>query len=183
MAEAPAEDELLQACLVAPKHGLNAKTLILQAALAAGDDSDEDRQGSDGQPAKRQRTDPEAEAAAAAARRGGEYLAAVPAQQRPLVPYLARSKIPRIHRQTVLSKLAGEHLALAAHRRQPPVEPAAAAADAELRQVAARSAAKVMQRHAGATSADFLVSEAAAIRSLVQQYLKHLQQQQQQASK
>lgn len=43
--------------------------------------------------------DPAAEAAAAAARRGAEFLAAVPAQQRPLVPYLARSKIPRIHRR------------------------------------------------------------------------------------
>lgn len=46
--------------------------------------------------------------------------------------------------------------------------------------VAAKSAAKVMQRHSGAGSADFLVTEAAAIRSLVQQYLKHLRQQQQQ---
>ncbi len=154
--DGPAEDDLLQACLAAPKHGLNAKTLILQAALAAGVDSDED--GSRGSPAKRQRTglselarivharckgsyttelltcwtesirtpapssptlrppallhnptpmrlrpasvaDPAGEAAAAAASRGSEYLAAVPAQQRPLVPYIARSKIPRIHRQ------------------------------------------------------------------------------------
>lgn len=157
--DGPAEDDLLQACLAAPKHGLNAKTLILQAALAAGVDSDED--GSRGSPAKRQRTglselaqivhvvharckgsyptdlltcwtgsirtlapsahtpsppallhnptptrlrpasvaDPTGEAAAAAASHGSEYLAAVPAQQRPLVPYIARSKIPRIHRQ------------------------------------------------------------------------------------
>lgn len=130
----PAEDQLLQACLKAPKHGLNAKALILQAALAGGDDSGDDTRGSEGTRApKRQRIDPAAEAATAAARRGGEYLAAVPAQQRPLVPYLARSKIPRIHRQTVLSKLAGQHLALAAHRQQPPLEPAAAAADAPLR--------------------------------------------------
>lgn len=35
-------DELLQACLTAPRHGLNAKALILQAALAADGDSDTD---------------------------------------------------------------------------------------------------------------------------------------------
>lgn len=40
-----------------------------------------------------------------------------------------------------------------------------------------------MQRHGGAATADFLVSEAMAIRSLVQQYLKHLQQQEQQQQK
>lgn len=43
-------------------------------------------------------SDPAAEAAAATARRGGEYLAAVDVKQRPLVAYLARSKIPRINR-------------------------------------------------------------------------------------
>ena len=45
--------------------------------------------------------------------------------------------------------------------------------------VCARSASKVMQRHAGATSADFLVAEGASIRALVRSYLHHLQQAQQ----
>ncbi len=44
--------------------------------------------------------DPAAEAAAATARRGAEFLAAVDVKQRPLVAYLARSKIPRINRCT-----------------------------------------------------------------------------------
>ena len=43
--------------------------------------------------------------------------------------------------------------------------------------VCARSVAKVMGRHAGASSADFLVAEGAGIRTLVRSYLHHLQQQ------
>ena len=46
--------------------------------------------------------------------------------------------------------------------------------------VCARSASKVMQRHGGATSADFLVAEGASIRALVRSYLQHLQKQAQQ---
>ena len=49
--------------------------------------------------------------------------------------------------------------------------------------VCARSASKVMQRHGGATSADFLVAEGASIRALVRSYLQHLQQQAQQAQR
>lgn len=52
-------------------------------------------------------TDPAAEAAAATARRAGEYLAAVDVKQRPLVAYLARSKIPRINRCTAVATAMG----------------------------------------------------------------------------
>ncbi|PRW33151.1 methyltransferase TARBP1 [Chlorella sorokiniana] len=119
------DDDLADACSRAPKFGLNAKALILQAALAEDDE-----------PAA-PRPDPAAEAAAATARRGAEYLTAVDVKQRPLVAYLARSKIPRINRQTVLNKLAGEHLALAgAATCSPALEPAAAAANLQLRKAA-----------------------------------------------
>ena len=79
-------DDLVAACLQAPKHGLNAKALILQAAAAPDDE-----------PARA--ADPAAADAAAAARRGAEFLEAVDVRQRPMVPYVRNSKIPRIHRR------------------------------------------------------------------------------------
>jgi hypothetical protein len=42
--------------------------------------------------------------------------------------------------------------------------------------VCAKCTSKVMHRHHGATSADFLVSEASSVRALVRQYVKHLGQ-------
>ncbi|GAB4815725.1 hypothetical protein N2152v2_002771 [Parachlorella kessleri] len=116
----------------APRFGLNARALILQAAALGADEEaqvTETRQEEDDPKAARQE----------ALSRGAEYLTAVDPRERPQVAYNPRAKFARIIRQTVLNKLAGQHLALAAFHGGA-LGPAALATDCDLRQGRRRQA-------------------------------------------
>ncbi|KAL6778644.1 hypothetical protein ACKKBF_B15570 [Auxenochlorella protothecoides x Auxenochlorella symbiontica] len=110
-------DELLQACAAAPRFGVNAKAIILQAAAEVDEEEEP--------PVPPQLDDPRQQEWECLAR-AAEFLEAVDPRLRPLVTYVPRSKLPRAARQTVVTKLAGQHLALAA-MWQGQLEPAAAA--------------------------------------------------------
>jgi hypothetical protein len=85
---------------------------ILQMAL--GSEPEED--GNHADVPTRPRVDAE-DAERASLKKGGTFLAKLPKMLRPIAPFVVHPKIPRVARQKALDKLAGQYLALLAHRK------------------------------------------------------------------
>lgn len=60
------------------------------------------------------------------------YFDEVELKLRPIIPFINRSKFPRVVRQRYLDRLVGQHLALAATKTDPPTHPRQVAANKDL---------------------------------------------------
>ncbi|KAL0035140.1 hypothetical protein WJX79_002997 [Trebouxia sp. C0005] len=121
----------------APRHGLNAKALLLQAAAqAAQEAADIEERAPDTIPAQ----DQEIANLKAAFAASGKLLSGVPKRETPIVAFVNTTKIPRATRQQVLQKLAGQHLTMALMDAECELLPDQVAARDDLRKVALKAA-------------------------------------------
>lgn len=121
----------------APRHGLNAKALLLQAAAQAAQEAAEIEEHA---PDTISAQDQEIAKLKAAFAASGKLLTGVPKRETPIVAFVNTTKIPRATRQQVLQKLAGQHLTMALMDAACELIPDQVAARDDLRKVALQAA-------------------------------------------